>query len=82
MNNGLLLLVLLAFSAAVFFDLSIRFRNLSSVTFGLIAFPISFVLINIRTLNRRYPLGGRKREEEPKAAIGSSASDRSPLNPG
>ena len=65
--NGFLLLVLLAFFAAVFFDVRIQMSSLAVMTFGLIFFPIAFVIINIRTLNRRYPLGGRRREEETTA---------------
>lgn len=70
MSNGLLMLALLAFSAAVFFDVSIQFRRLSSMTLGLISFPIVFLLINIRTLNQKYPLDARRRDEETTARRG------------
>jgi len=62
--NGFLMPVLLAFFAAVFFDVRIQMSSLSVMTFGLIFFPIAFVIINMRVLNRRYPLGGRKNEDE------------------
>lgn len=74
-NNGLLMLALLAFSAAVFFDVSIQFRSLSSMTFGLICFPIVFVLINIHTLNQKYPLDARRRKEEMTARRGGADRD-------
>ncbi len=68
--NGFLLLVLLSFFAAVFFDVRIQMSSLSVMTFGLIFFPIAFVIINMRALNRRYPLGGRRNEDETTARRG------------
>jgi len=69
-SNGLLLLALLAFFAAVFFDVRIQMSSLSVMTFGLIFFPIAFVIINMRALNRRYPLGGRRHEDDTTARRG------------
>jgi len=65
--------MLRAFFAAVFHDVRIQMSSLSVMAFGLILFPIGFVIINIRALNRRYPLDGRKREEETKARQGGEA---------
>ncbi|SMH30067.1 hypothetical protein [Mesorhizobium australicum] len=65
--NGFLLLALLAFSAAVFFDVRIQMSSLSVMTCGLIFFPIAFAIINMRALNRRYPLSARMNEDEATA---------------
>ena len=53
--------LLLAFFAGVYYDVRIQMSSLSVMTFGLIFFPIAFVLINMGALNRRYPLDGKHR---------------------
>ena len=59
--NCIVLFALLAFFAGVFYDVRIQMSSLSVMTFGLIFFPIAFVLINIGALNRKYPLDGKHR---------------------
>ena len=64
MYNCILVFLLLAFFAAVFYDVRIQMSSLSVVTFGLIFFPILFVIINMGALNRRFPLDGKHRRTD------------------
>lgn|GEM_PF-2583920 len=76
--NCIVLFALLAFFAGVFYDVRIQMSSLSVMTFGLIFFPIAFVLINIGALNRKYPLDGKHRGETAvqHAAVDQQYSDK------
>lgn len=62
--NVILLLLLLAFMAGVFFDVTIEMKGLAVTSFGLIFFPVLFVVVNMGILNRKYPLTPNGRPAE------------------
>jgi hypothetical protein len=64
LGNVVFLLLLLAFAAGVFFDVKIEMKSLFVTAFGLILFPVLFVVLNMGSLNRRFPLAPTDRPGE------------------
>lgn len=73
--NVVLLLLLLAFMAGVYFDVTIEMKSLAVTATGLIFFPVLFVLVNMGILNQRYPLSAQDRPEEAARHGSNTAGD-------
>lgn len=62
--NVVFLTLLLAFAAGVFFDVKIEMKSVAVTAFGLIFFPVLFVVVNMGLLNRKFPLTPNDRPGE------------------
>lgn len=64
LRNVVFLLLLLACSAGVFFDVRIEMKSVAVTAFGLIFFPVLVVVMNMGLLNRKFPLTPTDRPAE------------------